>query len=172
MERARFEQLALGQMDAVYRLSMKLSRRPEEAEELVQEVFIRAFRPGTIERFEDQSGGADPEGSMRSWLFAICHNVFYTRIKKEGRQPTSVGEFFGDHSVSAGPTVVEGIGLTSGVRRTAAGDDQAGGVFVPCTPGSVLAVTDAGGPWHAVELELAAPAPGYVDHLVRKLRRG
>ena len=46
------EKLALGQMDAVYRLSMKLARRPEGAEELVQEVYIRAFRPGTIERFE------------------------------------------------------------------------------------------------------------------------
>ncbi|MEZ6319188.1 MAG: sigma-70 family RNA polymerase sigma factor [Phycisphaerales bacterium] len=98
MERERFEKLALEQMDAVYRLSLRLARRPEEADELVQEVFARAFRPGTIERFEDQSGGADPEGSMRSWLFAICHNVFYTRIKREGRQPGSVGEFFGESS--------------------------------------------------------------------------
>ena len=103
MERTQFEQLALGQMDALYRLSMKLARRPEEAEELVQEVYIRAFRPGTIERFEDQSGGADSEGSMRSWLFAICHNVFYTRIKKEGRQPGSVGEFFGEATGQPGP---------------------------------------------------------------------
>lgn len=90
-------------MDAVYRLSMKLARRPEEAEELVQEVYIRAFRPGTIERFEDQSGGKDAEGSMRSWLFAICHNVFYTRIKKEGRQPASVGEFFGESAGGPAP---------------------------------------------------------------------
>ena len=98
MERDRFENLALEQMDAVYRLSMRLARRPEEADELVQEVYARAFRPATIERFEDQSGGEDPAGSMRSWLFAICHNVFYTRIKREGRQPGSVGEFYGEAS--------------------------------------------------------------------------
>lgn len=103
MERDRFEKLAIGQMDAVYRLSMKLARRPEEADELVQEVYTRAFRPRTIERFEDQSQGRDPEGSMRSWLFAICHNVFYTRIKREARQPTAVGEFFGEASDGPAP---------------------------------------------------------------------
>lgn len=103
MERDIFERLALDQMDAVYRMSMRLSRRPEEADDLVQEVYARAFRPGTIERFEDQSGGADPGGSMRSWLFAICHNVFYTRIKKEARQPGSVGEFFAEAASTAPP---------------------------------------------------------------------
>lgn len=103
MERDRFEKLAIGQMDAVYRLSMRLARRPEEADELVQEVYARAFRPKTIARFEDQSEGKDPEGSMRSWLFAICHNVFYTRIKRESRQPTSVEGFYGESSKETMP---------------------------------------------------------------------
>lgn len=94
MERSRFERLALDQMDAVYRMAMHLARRPEEADELVQEVYARAFRPQTIERFEDKSEGTDEAGSMRSWLFAICHNVFYTRIRREGRQPTAVDSFF------------------------------------------------------------------------------
>ena len=95
MEREVFEPLALGQLDAVYRLAMSLSRRPDEADELVQETFIRAFRPGVMERFEDKSAGADPEGAMRSWLFAICHNVVYTRVKRQKRDATPVDEFYG-----------------------------------------------------------------------------
>jgi RNA polymerase sigma-70 factor, ECF subfamily len=101
LERQKFEQLALEHLDAVYRMALHLSRRPEEADELVQEVYIRAFRPKTIERFEDKSAPDDPlsgSGGMRSWLFAICHNVFYTRIKKEARQPMAVEEFFNESS--------------------------------------------------------------------------
>jgi RNA polymerase sigma-70 factor, ECF subfamily len=101
LERQKFEQLALEHLDAVYRMALHLSRRPEEADELVQEVYARAFRPQTIERFEDKSAEDDPtsgSGGMRSWLFAICHNVFYTRIKKQARQPMAVEEFFGESS--------------------------------------------------------------------------
>lgn len=101
MERQQFEQLALEHLDAVYRMALHLTRRPEEADELVQEVYARAFRPQTIERFEDKSAEDDPtsgSGGMRSWLFAICHNVFYTRIKKQARQPTAVESFFNESS--------------------------------------------------------------------------
>lgn len=102
MERQQFERLALEHLDAVYRMSLHLARRPEEADELVQEVYARAFRPATIERFEDKSpDGEGGSGGMRSWLFAICHNVFYTRIKREARQPVAVEEFFGE--AAAGP---------------------------------------------------------------------
>lgn len=35
---------------------------------------------------------------MRSWLFAITHNVFYTRLKQQARQPTPVESFFNEAS--------------------------------------------------------------------------
>lgn len=104
MERQQFERLALEHLDAVYRMSLHLARRPEEADELVQEVYARAFRPSTIERFQDQSAdGKGGSGGMRSWLFAICHNVFYTRIKREARQPVAVEEFFGEAAPGPAP---------------------------------------------------------------------
>ncbi|MEX0876232.1 MAG: sigma-70 family RNA polymerase sigma factor [Phycisphaerales bacterium] len=106
MERQQFEQLALEHLDAVYRMALHLSRRPDEADELVQEVYARAFRPRTIERFEDKSAADDPtsgSGGMRSWLFAICHNVFYTRLKKQSRRPTSVESFFSESSSETAP---------------------------------------------------------------------
>lgn len=101
LDRAKFEQLALEHLDAVYRMALHLARNPDEANELVQEVYARAFRPQTIERFVDKSADDDPtsgSGGMRSWLFTITHNVFYSRIKKQARQPMAVEEFFGESS--------------------------------------------------------------------------
>jgi len=101
LERQEFEKLALEQLDAVYRMALHLSRRPDEADELVQEVYARAFRPNTIERFVDNS--SEGGGGMRSWLFTITHNVFYTRLKKEGRQPTAVDEFYDESGTETPP---------------------------------------------------------------------
>ena len=101
MERTKFEQLALSHLDAVYRMAFHLSRDADVADELVQDVYVRAFRPGTIERFEDQSAEDDVTsgtGGMRSWLFAITHNVFYSKIKKDKRRPMAVEEFFNESS--------------------------------------------------------------------------
>lgn len=98
MRRAEFETLALSQLDAVYRLALRLTRNPEAASDLVQDTFVRAIRPETVARFDPQ--GARPEGpaeeSMRAWLFTICHNLFYSQVKRAGRAPTLVGEFFTD----------------------------------------------------------------------------
>ena len=101
MERNEFEKSALEHLDAVYRMAFHLARNGEQAEDLVQEVYARAFRPNAVERFEDNSdqGG----GGMRAWLFAICHNVFYSKIKREARQPTAVENFFEESSTERLP---------------------------------------------------------------------
>ncbi len=85
MERAEFDKLALEHMDAVYRLALQLARHPDEAADLVQETYLRALRSSN--GFEEKGGG------MRSWLFTILHNAFYTRVKKKARGPVSVDEF-------------------------------------------------------------------------------
>lgn len=96
MDRAPFERLALEQLDAVYRMALHLTRNAEEADDLVQDVYARAFRPTAIAGFEDRT--AEGTGGMRAWLFTITHNSFYTRVKKQARQPQSVGEFYGQAS--------------------------------------------------------------------------
>lgn len=97
MDRDRFEQLALEHLDAVHRLAFHLTRDPERADELVQETYAKAFRPGVVERFElPETASEDGTGGMRSWLFTIAHNTFYTMVKKENRAPTAVGEFYAD----------------------------------------------------------------------------
>ncbi len=91
MDRARFEELALEQLDAVYRMALHLTRNPEQAEDLVQDVYARALRPSAVEGFENRTGDGS---SMRSWLFTITHNVFYSKVKREKRAPQATAEFF------------------------------------------------------------------------------
>ena len=77
-----FSQVALVHLDSIYRLSRRLTGNSHEAEDLVQETYLRAFR--AFETFENRDGGALP------WLMKICHNAFYTRLGKVAREPISV----------------------------------------------------------------------------------
>lgn len=88
MDRQAFEAMALEHLDAVYRLAYHLTRSPERAEELVQEVYLRALKSETWKDFQERGGG------MRAWLFTIAHNAFYSDLKKRARRPSPVGEFF------------------------------------------------------------------------------
>ncbi len=66
-------------------MALQLTRHPDEASDLVQETYLRALRSSN--GFEERGGG------MRSWLFTILHNAFYTRVKKQARGPMAVEEF-------------------------------------------------------------------------------
>jgi RNA polymerase sigma-70 factor (ECF subfamily) len=105
MQRAEFEQLALEHLDAVYRLALRLTRSPQRAEDLVQDTYARAFRPRTIEEFDPSAArpGASASEGMRAWLFTICHNLFYSQIKRESRGPMPMGDFFGEAADSKPP---------------------------------------------------------------------
>ena len=82
MDSQAFRELAMAEIDAVYRMAFVLARQPDEAADLVQETYLRAFQAeGT---FELRDRG------IRPWLLKILHNVFYTRIGKQRREPTLV----------------------------------------------------------------------------------
>jgi len=70
--RAAFEQLMLPQLDAAYSLARWLLRRPEDAEDAVQEAYLRALKG-----FAGYAGG-DP----RSWLLAIVRNACYSALRR------------------------------------------------------------------------------------------
>jgi RNA polymerase sigma-70 factor (ECF subfamily) len=83
MDRSEFERLAMDQLDAVYRLAYHLTHAGDKAEDLVQEVYVRALRPSTVDNFTATGGG------MRAWLFAICHNVYFTQYTKDKKLPAT-----------------------------------------------------------------------------------
>lgn len=95
MDRQEFERLALEQLDAVYRMALLLTRRPDEASDLVQETYLRALRSAA--RFEDRGGG------VRPWLFTILHNAHNTRRRRESRAPLAVQEFFSADDAALAP---------------------------------------------------------------------
>jgi RNA polymerase sigma-70 factor (ECF subfamily) len=82
LERAEFEKLAIEQMDSVDRVARSLTRNGAEADDLVQETYLRAFR--AADNFELQSFG------IRPWLLRILHNVHVTRATRESRQPKAI----------------------------------------------------------------------------------
>lgn len=77
--RARFEALALPHLDTVYRVARSLASNDVEAEDLVQETYLRAFR--AFAGFELREGGIKP------WLLTILHNVFFTQRGRRQRVP-------------------------------------------------------------------------------------
>jgi RNA polymerase sigma factor (sigma-70 family) len=73
-KQALFEQTVMPHLNAAYNLARWLTRNPDDAEDLVQEAFLRAFRAfGT---FEGKDG--------RAWLLAVVRNTCFTWLKKKG----------------------------------------------------------------------------------------
>lgn len=89
MQRDEFEKLAVAELDAVYRFARFLTRDAESAEELVQDVYARAFRPESVAGFTSRGAG------MRAWLMTIARTSFYGRLEHEkagARAMTKVAE--------------------------------------------------------------------------------
>jgi RNA polymerase sigma-70 factor, ECF subfamily len=72
-----FEAEMLPHLDAVYRFALRLTGSPSEAEDLVQDTYLRAFRA------RDQY---TPGTSARSWLFTICRNAYLRERERDSRR--------------------------------------------------------------------------------------
>ena len=71
--RSGFEAEALAQLDALYGFALKLTRAPDEAEDLVSETMLRA-----LERWEQYRAGSN----IRAWLFTILYHAFVSRKRR------------------------------------------------------------------------------------------
>jgi RNA polymerase sigma-70 factor, ECF subfamily len=69
--------VALVHLDALYHVALRLTRNRAEAEDVVQETCLRAFR--SFHRF-------NPGTNCRAWLFTILRNVFLNRVRTRGRE--------------------------------------------------------------------------------------
>ena len=73
-----FETEALGFLDALYRTALRMTRSEADAEDLVQETYIRAFR------FREQF---TPGTNLKAWLFRILTNTFINTYRRRQTQP-------------------------------------------------------------------------------------
>lgn len=78
MTAARFESAALPFMGALYHKAVVLTRRPEDASDLVQETYLRAYR-----NFASFTEGTN----CKAWLFTIQYSIFVNKYRKAQREP-------------------------------------------------------------------------------------
>jgi len=76
---SHFEQAILPHMDAAYNLARWLARNEQDAQDVVQESYLRAFR----------FFGGYRGGSSRAWLLKIVRNTFYTWAQQNRMQQLS-----------------------------------------------------------------------------------
>src|SRR6187455_1233928 len=79
--RAAFESEALASVDSLYRTALRLTRVPADAEDLVQDTYLKAFR--AADSFQ-------PGTNLRAWLFTILHNTARNRVRDRARDIVSV----------------------------------------------------------------------------------
>ncbi len=78
---ARFEREAIPHMDALYNYAMGMIRDHDEANDLVQETYLRAFR--FFDKFEQGT-------NCKAWLFMILKNTYINLYRKQKREPVKL----------------------------------------------------------------------------------
>ncbi|MFO0838234.1 MAG: sigma-70 family RNA polymerase sigma factor [Phycisphaerae bacterium] len=78
-----FEALAVPHLEAIYGFARRLARNEHEAEDLLQETYLKACKAfGTFDL---------REFGIKPWLLKILHNSFLNRQAREGHAPRAVG---------------------------------------------------------------------------------
>jgi RNA polymerase sigma-70 factor, ECF subfamily len=80
-KREKFDKEALVHLDALHRTALRMTRNENEAEDLVQETFLKAYR--FWDKFEEGS-------NCRAWLFKIMTNIFINNYRAKSRTPQAV----------------------------------------------------------------------------------
>ena len=93
-EKVGFAEEALPHLDAVYRFALRLSGSPDQAQDLVQETFLRAYRS-----WDQYTRGT----RAKSWLFTICRNVFLRGRERVQRHDRVVAESLDGSSALPAP---------------------------------------------------------------------
>ncbi len=79
--REAFEAEALAYVDSLYRTALRLTRVPADAEDLVQDTYLKAFR--AADTFQ-------PGTNLRAWLFTILHNTARNRARDRARDSVTI----------------------------------------------------------------------------------
>jgi RNA polymerase sigma-70 factor (ECF subfamily) len=81
LSREEFEAEALQHLDALYASALRFTRDPRDAEDLVQDAFLRAIR--FLDKFQ-------PGTNLKAWLFRILTNTFINKYRRNTRERSLV----------------------------------------------------------------------------------
>ncbi|MBN1482709.1 sigma-70 family RNA polymerase sigma factor [candidate division KSB1 bacterium] len=76
-----FEAIAFQFMDSLYSTALRFTRNTEEAEDLVQDTYLRAYR--FFDKFQEGT-------NFKAWIFKILTNTFINKYRKKARTPQQV----------------------------------------------------------------------------------
>jgi len=79
----RFETDALPLLNGMYSSALRLTRNPADAEDLIQETFLRAYRG--FHQFEEGT-------NLKAWLYRILTNTFINSYRKKQREPQTISD--------------------------------------------------------------------------------
>ena len=79
--RERFERDVLPLLSSLYGAALRLTRNPQDADDLVQETYLRAYRG---------FGGFQEGTNLRAWMYRILTNTFINSYRKKQREPVTV----------------------------------------------------------------------------------
>jgi RNA polymerase sigma-70 factor (ECF subfamily) len=77
-DRATFADQAMGFMPALYSAALRMTRNPADAEDLVQETYLKAYR--AFATFEEGT-------NLRAWLYRILTNTYINQYRAKQRRP-------------------------------------------------------------------------------------
>jgi RNA polymerase sigma-70 factor, ECF subfamily len=80
-DQEQFAELAMPYMDALYSAALRMTRNPPDAEDLVQETYLRAYRG--FHGFQDGT-------NLKAWLYKILTNTFINIYRAKKRRPEQV----------------------------------------------------------------------------------
>lgn len=97
--RAAFETDALEYVDSLYRTALRLTRVPSDADDLVQDTYLKAFRA---------ADSFTPGTNLRAWLFTILHNTARNRARDRSRDTVTVDSDVVDQAAEVPQFAVSG----------------------------------------------------------------
>src|SRR2546425_7467715 len=77
-DQARFEEQAMGHMPSLYTAALRMTRNPADAEDLVQETYLKAYR--SFDSFQEST-------NLKAWLYKILTNTFINAYRARRRRP-------------------------------------------------------------------------------------
>ena len=77
-DQSTFAEQAMPLMDSLYGAALRLTRNPSDAEDLVQETYLKAYRG---------FGGFEEGTNLRAWLYRILTNTFINSYRAKKRRP-------------------------------------------------------------------------------------